>query len=498
MATTIESMKLKSVEEIRDDMLRNLRNSLIKRGIANPIVAEGSLPYLKATSLAQEIYAASAVVPLAADAQMADTAQGDDLVRVAKLYKLGLRSAGPSAGPIVLTASVTTPIAIPSGSQLLDPNGLIYSVEVGGSYTPGDNITVVSEDTGFSTNLPRTTVLRWVAPPPYVTSTALVGVGGLTGGVDAEDIEGLRVRVLSRIQNPPNGTNWPSIVEAAEASSTAVQKAFAFPAANGPSTVHVAVVREPTTTNKNRDVDTLVLNSDIIPSILAAFPEFVEVVTTTVQNFQVSVSFGIAIPLSKKASPAGPGGGWTDASPFPYSASLGFAGAIAVTSSTIFTVVSDLGPAVGTQICWLSTDDWTLRTGKVVSFTGVGPYVLTIDTPFVSVNGVVIAPGDFVFPNAERMPEYVQGVLDGFAALGPGEKTINPSLLPRAYRRPLTSQSWTASLQKPFLRNLTDVGEEVYDVDYLYRSSITPSTPGSITDAPFIFVPNQIGLYPLV
>jgi len=498
MATTIETIKIKSVEEIRDDMLRNLRNSLIKRGITNPVVAEGSLPYLKATSLAQEIYAASVVVPLAADAQMADTAQGDDLARVAKLYKLGLRPAGPSSGPVVLAASVTSAIAVPSGSQLLDPNGLIYSVEIGGSYTPGSTIPIVSSDTGASTNLPRATVMRWVAPPPYVTSTALVGDGGLTGGVDAEDYEGLRTRVLSRIQNPPNGVNWPSIVEAAEASSTAVQKAFAFPAANGPSTVHVAVVRAPTPTNKNRDVDTIVLNSDIIPSILAAFPEFVEVVTTTVQNFQASVSFGVALPLSKKASPAGPGGGWTDASPFPYTASLGFAGAIAVTSSTVFTVISDLAPAVGTQICWLSTDDWTLRTAKVKSFTGVGPYVLTIDTPFVSVGGVVVAPGDFIFPNAERMPDYVAGILDGFANLGPGEKTTNASLLPRAYRRPLTSQSWTAALQKPFLRNLTDVGEEVYDVDYLYRSSITPSTPGLITDAPYIFVPNQIGLYPLV
>jgi uncharacterized phage protein gp47/JayE len=204
---------------------------------------------------------------------------------------------------------VTSAILIPGGAQLIDPTGLTYEVGVGGSYTPGDNIPILSTDTGASTNLAEGTVLRWVSPPPYVTPTALVGDGGLTGGVDAEDYEGLRTRVLGRNQNPPNGVNWPSIVEAAEKSSTAVQKAFAFPAANGPSTVHVAVVRSPTSTNKNRDVDTLVLNSDIIPSILAAFPEFVEVVTTTVRNTPVSVSFGVALPLSKKASPAGPGGG---------------------------------------------------------------------------------------------------------------------------------------------------------------------------------------------
>ncbi|WP_437489483.1 baseplate J/gp47 family protein [Sorangium sp. So ce1014] len=497
MATTVESLRIKSLEDIRDDFLRTYRNSLIKRGIANPNVSEGTEIFLRATALAQQIYVASSNVPLAANAQMADTAQGDDLVRVARLYKLALRPAGPSSGPVVLDATVSTPIAIPTGAQFLDPAGLTYKVEVGGSYSDGDEIPIASVDTGASTNLPAGTVLRWTAPPPFVQPIAVVGTGGLTGGVDAEDYEGLRARLLERLQSPPNGTNWPSITLAAEQASTAVQKAFAYSACNGPSTVHVAVVRAPTSTNKHRDVDALVLSGTIVPAVLAAFPEFVEVVVTTVQNQEVDLSMGLALPASPKASPAGPGGGWTDANPFPVRASPGYSAVLAVTNTTRFVVASDIPPIVGSQVCWLSRDDWTLRTAKVTSFMAAPNYDITIETPFVSTNGVSVAVGDYIFPAAENMPAYVAAVLDGFGKLGPYEKTNNASLLPCAYRRPLASSSWPAELKKSFLRNLSDAGDEVFDAQYLYQSSVTPPLPAAITDGPYIFVPRQIGFYPV-
>lgn len=498
MPTTIEQLKIKSVEEIRDDYLRTYRNGLIKRGIADPNVSEGTEAYTKATALAQQVYVASANVPLAANAQMADSALGDDLSRVAAIYKLALRPPGPSAGPLVLAASVTSSIAIPGGAGLIDPSGLAYTVVTGGSYAAGQSIPIASTDTGAATNLTAGTVLRWVSPPPYVNTTALVGIGGLTGGIDAEDIEGLRARVLERLQNPPNGTNWASIVAATEGASTAVQKAFAFPACNGPSTVHVCAARAPTATNKNRDIDGTVLAGTIVPAVGAAFPEFVDVLVTGAQNYPVSLAIGLSLPLSTKAVPAGSGGGWVDAQPWPFVASLGYANAVFIDYSTAFTVASDLPAAVGSTICWLSTDDWQLRTAKVVTCSSGGsPYYITIDTAFVSNNGVLIAAGDFVFPYAENMATYVKAVLDGFAKLGPGEKTASSSLLPRAYRRPLVSQAWPASLQRQFLRGLTDSGEEVADVDYLYRSITTPPLPALITAGPFILVPSQVGLYPL-
>src|SRR5262249_55907521 len=117
--------------------------------------------------------------------------------------------------------------------------------------------------------------------------------------------------------------------------------------------------------------------------------EYAELVVTTVQNQAVDVAFAIAIPSSPKANPPGAGGGWLDGTPFPFSGGT-FSAVTAVLSTTRFTVAStDAGPVVGDTVCWLSRDDWTMRTGKITSIPGSSnPYEIIIDTPFVSVNGV--------------------------------------------------------------------------------------------------------------
>ncbi len=499
MATTVSTLTIKTQEEIRDDYLRTYRNALIKRGIANPDVSAGTEIYQKATALAQQVWVATNGVPAAANAQMPDSALGDDLIRLAAIYKLSLRPAGPSSGPLILSATVNS-VAIPQGAQLIDPSGLSYQVAVGGTYINGSTvfpIPIESVDPGETTNLAAGTVLRWVAPPPFVNPTAVVGAGGLTGGVDAEDIEGLRSRLLNKLQYPPNGVNWASTVEATEDSSTQVQKAFAYPACNGPSTEHIAVVREPTTFNKNRDVNNLILTGTITPAVVASFPEFVEVVVTTVQNYPVDVSFGLALPSSPKASPAGPGGGWVDGNPWPIPLAGTFAAVSTVTSTVDITVPATAQPIPGQTICWISPDDFVFRTAKIQGVVSGPPWRIQIDTQLISNNGVNVAVGDYIFPMAENMPTYVDAVFTGFANIGPYEKTLDASLLPRALRRPLATSSWFSQLQAPFLRRLVDAGEEVSDVSYLYKSATTPPLPASITDGPYVFVPRKLGFYPI-
>lgn len=494
---TVETLAIKSLDEIRDDYLRTYRNSLIKRGIENPVVGDGTEIHMRATALAQQVYVATSGIPVAANAQMPDTAQEDDLIRVARIYGLSLRPAGPSAGPLVLDSTIAGAVAIPTGAQLIDGSGFTYEVSVGGAFLDGEEMQITSVDTGTGTNLAEGTVLRWTAPPPFVQPTAVVGVGGLTGGVDAEDIEGLRARLLERLQNPPNGANWPAFNLAAEQSSTAVQKGFTYPACNGPSTVHVAVVTSPTATNKERDVNTIVMNTQVIPGVQAIIPEYAELLVTTVENVSVDVSVGISIPPAKTASPPGPGGGWTDGDPFPVFASQGYANVTAVTNSTAFSVNSDIAPLVGSEVCWISRDDWVFRTAAVVSFTGTGPYAVVIDYPFTSANGVNIAVGDFVFPNAEKMEVYVPALLEAFARLGPGQKTNLSGLLPRALRRPLVTQAWPSDLNQKFLNPVRDSGDEVDTASYLYKSATSPALPAVITDPPKIFIPGRLAFYPL-
>jgi len=494
----LAQLRIKTEEEIRDDFLRTYKAELIKRGIDNPNVSSGTEIYIKATSLAQQLSIVANNTVIKANAQMPDSAVGADLERLAKIYKLFLRSAGGSSGTIALSASISSPIPIPFQAQLQDDSGLSYQVSIGGIYSDGDQVPISSIDTGAATNLAGNSTLRWISPPPFVNPTAIITTGGLIGGIDAEDIEGLRTRLLERLRNPPGGGNWSQVAGTAEDSTVAVQKAFVYPACNGPATYGVAVVSAPTPSNKNRNIDPIVLATKIIPDIVAAFPEFAEPIITTVQNLPASVGISLALPSATTASIPGNGTGWTDANPFPIHVSTGFSAVTAVTNSTTFSVLSDIDPtAEVTQVCWISTDDWQLRTATVISFTTSGlAKNLVIDKPFVSDNGVVIAVGDYVFPNAVSMTTYVAALFNSFANMGPGEKTDISSLLPRAYRRPLVGDSYPASLNSLFLRRIIDSGEEVFQADYTFRSIITPPVPALITDAPFQIVPDKIGFYP--
>lgn len=488
-----KEITVKTAEDIRDDYLRTIKEGLINIGIANPNVSEGTLDYVRGTAIGQFGALLYQNISLKADAQMADTAQEEDLIRIANIYNLGLRSAGPSSGNLLLDASISSAIVIPTGSQLIDDKGLSYEVTIGGSYSDGEEIPITAIDTGAATNLAAGKTLRWVSPPPFVSATATVAEGGLTGGVDQETYEGLRTRVLEKIRNPPGGGNWSQLNQAAEDSTVAVQKSFAFPACNGPATVHIAVVSAPTEFDKSRDVNGLVLSSKVTPAIQAVVPEYFELLVTTVENQYTDVAIGISIPSATTASPPGTGGGWLDANPWPVYTSVNYSQVTAVTSSTQFTVTANVAPIVGTsQICWVSPLDWKLYRGTVLSYTGSNPsYTITIDTAFTG-----ITTGCFIFPDAELMQDYVDTLLEAFANLGPGQKTNLSGVLPRAYRRPLTTESWPSDLNDQVLRRLTDNNDTILSASYNYRSSSSPSLPALITDDPYILVPRNLGFYP--
>jgi len=493
--STAENIQIKTVEETRDDYLRTYSNALIERGIANPLTSDGTEIFNKATALAQQIYVASATIPAAVDEALEDTAI-QNLPRLAAMRGMGLRAAGGSAGDAIPTIAIAGSVLIPAGAELIDPLGLRYRVVLGGPTFSGQPVGIESLDTGAATNRAAGTTLTFTAPPLYVEPKATVGAKGLRFGVNAEDLEGLRARLLERMRHPPNGVNWPTYTEAAEGAS-AVQKAFAYPACNGPSTMHIAVVGAPTTASKLRDLDALTVSLRVAPLVQAETFSFVELVVTSVVNESVDVAIALAIPASPAASPPGPGGGWIDAIPFPVLASPGYVAVSNVVSSVEIEVSSDVAPVVGGSVSWVSTDDWTLRTALIESFTGTNPYAITLSTPFVSAGAVEIAVGDWIFPASERGEDYVARLFEAFSRLGPGEKTDIAGLLPFALRQPPPAESWPSEMKAPFLKSFAGDAAEISDFAYAYRSAITPTLPASISDAPSIFVPRQIGFYPL-
>jgi uncharacterized phage protein gp47/JayE len=500
MATTQTTapFTVPTTNEIRDSFLRTLKNGLIALGVTNPNVQPGSEFYIEAQALANELAPAYANIQVQGDEMMPDTASIDGLQRWGEFLGLPLRTAQGSAGFIVSSSS--SAITVSTGAQLIDGAGLRYEVSTGGIYNDGDYIPIAAVDTGTETNLATNEPLRWVATPPFSDQTVYVAPPGLANGTPDEDTETYRSRILARLANPPGTGNASHVISIAEASDGRVQKAFAYPAYQGPGTLSVAVVAAPTATNKSRQVNATVLSTYVEPYIVGQMPEHVDCQVTTVQDQPADVAIGMTLPEQPTASPPGPGGGWKDASPWPQvdNSSVFYAEVTAVTSTTEFslTAVAGAPPVPGvTRVCFVSTSGtyaFTLYEATVTAYveSPSGTYTITLDSPFVG-----ISVGNWVFPAAEKTQEYVDAILTAMALMGPGEKRT--PLYGREYRRPVKSIEWLSNLGAPQLRAVSDVGDEVLDVQYLYRSITGAGVPASATDAPFCVVPQNLGLYRL-
>lgn len=497
---------IKAPQDHRDDALRTVRAGLIARGVSQPNVTPGSDYYVLFEAVGNELSVCEANGAIKADSQLPDTAEDEDLGRLAAIYGLAKRAAAGSVGVVVLDSSASSTIT--TGTELVDASGFRYEVTTGGLYADGAYVPIAAIDTGKATNLAVGEALKWVSAPPFSSATALVGPGGLINGTDAETDETLRSRLLARLQTPPKSGNWQHVVEIAEESTGHVQKAFCYPAIQGPASLHVAVTAEPTATNKNRNVDSTILSSLVSPYVIGQYPEHAGITVTTVANVNCDVAFAIAIPDSPSASPAGEGGGWLDGTPWPSinGTSTFRCTVTAVSSTTVFTVDATTSPSVGVaRISWLSPSDWTIYTGTVTAVSGTsGAYQITLDKPFTG-----IATGSYIWPQCEKQQTYIDAILAYFALMGPGEKSSNASALIRGARKPLPSHAWPHSVNQLFLKALTDAGDEVAHAMFMHRTDgtttitnasapslqLTPQVPGTVTNPPNIYVPRNLGLY---
>jgi uncharacterized phage protein gp47/JayE len=498
----------KNPNEIRDDILRGIKNGLISRGIANPNVGPNSDYYRFASALSNQISLGLANTIAKADSVLPDSASGSDLDRLCEIFGLSRRAAGSSTGYVILATSATT--LVTAGQELIDSvYGSKYFVQLGGSYANGALIPIQSTNTGTATNLSGGTSFKWSSPPAYASQDALASSAGVLGGVDAEDDETLRARLLVRLSSPPGSGNASQIAQVAEEASSEVQKAFPYPAANGPGTVHIAVAGyQSSNTDQTRAVSATALNL-VKSAVVNALPEYVEATITDCTAYPADVSFSITIPDSTSALPfPGPGGGWVDADPYPLpSTGSQYVSIYDFTDENNFSIVSQSKPVVGQTISWIRPTDHKLFTAKIVSiyfYTTSEPWdcTITLDTRLQGTDF-----NHWIFPGITNASTYLAAVLDSFAKLGPGEKLpiTAVGLLPRALRRPLASQSWSNALDAKFLKNLEDSGSEVYSASWLYQnaypivSSLSPPTTiaahGDINLQPCIFTPNKIAFY---
>lgn len=525
----------KSQPQIRDDILRTLANHLRAIGVATPNTGPGSDYYAIATALANEVAVGIANGVIAVNNLMPDTAGGAFLDRWLAIFGLSRAGATQSAGVISPVFSLVTGYTnVPTGAQLIDSAGLRYQVSVGGLYGPGSailgqppalTVPVTSIDAGSGTDHANGDQLTWVTAPTFIGPNASVGTAGgtdgLSGGNNSElgNDEPPRARLISTLQNPPGGGNWSEVNQWIQQSSPNVQAGFCYPALIGPATVFglavgAAQVAGPfSSTSKNRTLPAALMSGKVIPYVQGKYSTRAAVIISTPASQPADVALYLAIPSAPTASPAGPGGGWVDGSPWPSTGSL--VGApfvptvIGVTNSKQFQVLvapNSGSPVPGvSSIAYLDPTNWTLYTATVVSSSVSGPfsniYSITIDTPWPG-----ISTNYFVFPQSLQQQNYVSAALQGFANLGPGEWTSNVSVLTRAFRHPSPQLSWPSSLDANFLRVMENAGTEVATAAFLFRSLTTPTVPAvpTITASdpllllsapPNILVPRNIGLY---
>jgi uncharacterized phage protein gp47/JayE len=459
------------------------------QGLSPPNVLPGSDHYKRAEAYSNRIAIAIANNKISAAASNPLTAVGSDLIALAAIFGLQPRPAAPAAGAVLVAAAST--VTIPAGFVGTSPDGQVYKTISTKTVANGGSVDVIALAPGFSSNQDPGTKITWSsAAIGGLAPQATVDSAGLVGGIDADNDDRLRTRLLRKLSAPPVGGNASSVGEWAEAASASVEAPYVYAGVRGPASYDVAVTAVGGT--RLLAAPTLAI---VRAAILAQMPGQNDLNVTSVTDQAVDVVISIDLPLPLGA---GVGGGFRDAAPWPAE----LAKVTAFNSGTgTATVSSTAGPVVGQSIGYWDpayADPVTgivigiMREGTVASVGGgAGAWTITLQGAWV------VSPlGGYLSAGAVSLVAYAAAFAAGVALLGPGEKTSLPDLLPDAARQPATGSGMAPPNLSHRLLDAVDLSfPEVADIDYAatYTHGTTttqtaPIVPATTADPPGILV----------
>ncbi len=465
--------------EIRDAILRTKRLAYVRRG-KKINVLPGSDAYFDATAIAEVISIAFANGQITLADVNPLTTTGTRLRLLCKVFGVSERPMAGSSGYIIVSCVGT--VVIPEGYICTAASGAKYKTTAIATATNGDLVQVVAVSTGTATDQDAGAILGWdSAAVGGLKSTCTVYVGGLTGGSDGDTDETLRARLIDRIAFPGAGGNWPQVKKWAEDASASIKAAYVYQAPQGPCSVGVAV---------EGVEDDGVLGQTVVnlaaSAIAANYPGNVTLNVTSIVAEQVDIVIAAQLPLPQSAG--GIGGGWRDAVPWPSDNTT-----VTTVNANLAVVQAVAAPVQGMHIALWSKDDQEMREFVLAGVVdlGAGAYGLTM---------VPLQPGDttdpsmiggYVSAGAENLVSYVATVLEQMKALGPGEKSNSPDIIPRALRKPTADVVAQAALNSPFLSAISNAHSEIVDLAWAGRfatGTVTPltmpSVPPTTTDPP--------------
>jgi uncharacterized phage protein gp47/JayE len=171
------------------------------------------------------------------------TAEGEFLEDWANVWGQRRAAATYAGGNVTFTGNVGA--EIPAGTVLQRQDGALFETDALGRIIVGTSVVVhVSAlEAGTAGNCEAGVALTLQQPVAGVQSRALVAAGGLASGEDPEDDEGLRERLLRRVQQPPHGgADFDYQAWALEVPG--VSRAWVYPMELGAGTVTVRFVRD--------------------------------------------------------------------------------------------------------------------------------------------------------------------------------------------------------------------------------------------------------------
>lgn len=485
---------------IRDDLLTDFRLEAISAGVEEPSVQPGTDNWFWATAQANASMLQYANIQTVRPAITPLTATGQDLEdwRIA----LGLPVVGASGASGKLTASVApgATVTVPNGQQFVLPNGLRGQASgTQPGIADGDPVSVIMIDTGERTNADSGTKVRWVSPPFNLLTEARVSSDEpLTGGFDAETEARKRERVLNRLATSAGGGNWGQLREIALNTLPSVQDAYVYPAAGGPSSCKVVIVRafDVARNDYQRSMSdaavTLVANA-----IHAQMADGQEIPIETVAEESADVALYLELPSSSLAG--GNGLGWLDQSPWPTTDADTPITVTTVTSSNVVTIdATDAAEPIDGlhHVSWWAPGDQKFYTALITDHSGsAGAWVLTLDTPLVDSDGTSVAVGDYISPAAVNAESYGSTFVSLMGALGAGEN-VEPdaSDTPRRFRHPFITDGAQISITSKMLLDLRRAHSEIEEASFAHLPTSTPTVPSTVDDPPNILVPRHFGI----
>jgi uncharacterized phage protein gp47/JayE len=171
-----------------------------------------------------------------------DKAEKEYLEAWGKVWGIYRLAATSAEGEVIVAGSAGS--SVPEGAIAIDSKGAQFKLS--GGTLAGTSLTMkaVAVEPGKAGNLATGSKLTLVSPLLGIASEITAGPSGFQGGVEAEDDESLRARVIKTIQSPPHGGSKTDY-ETWALEVNGVKKALCIPLKNGLGTVGVAVWGDP-------------------------------------------------------------------------------------------------------------------------------------------------------------------------------------------------------------------------------------------------------------